>query len=883
VSQGPEEVVHDAALWPLDALFSSASVGFGAVDTDLRCIRANAALAAMVGQPAEALLGRRPAALGGLFGRGLEELVRRVLERGEPLRDHELTGRLAPAPAGPRHWLVHAYPVRTDDGGTAGVGLVVVDITQRKANEVRLARLSALYEVLAELGTVAERCDGWPELFARGADILVRRGGFRMAWFGLLDERDGVVRPMAHAGFDEGYLRAIDVRLPPDERGRGPTGEAVRRAAPAVVDDIANDERMQPWRSAALRRGYRAVAAFPLHLGGNPVGALTVYSATARSFDDEGLGLVADVATAVSTGMESIDRQHRRRGAEQALQQQRAFLDAVLHNLTDGVVACDADGRLTVFNRATEELHGRSLQPSEPTRWAEDFQILRPDGITAMPPDEVPLHRALHGETVRDVEAVVRGRGGDRRVVVVNGQPLFDPDGRKLGAVIAMHDVTERKQAEARLTRQALHDALTRLPNRLLLLERLRHALARAERHPASVAVLFMDFDHFKVVNDSLGHQVGDQALIAAAERLHAAVRPGDTVARLGGDEFVVLCEDLASDAEATALSQRLQEVVAGSPLLVVDGTEVVMTASVGIAVAAPGDGPEDLLRNADTAMYRAKQRGRARHAVFDDSFRLHADGRLRTEHALRRALDDGRLRLRYQPIVDLREGRVVGAEALVRYEDPRGQLVLPEAFLDVAEDSGLIVPIGGWVLREACHQLRRWRAHPGGAHLRVTVNLSARQLAAPHLVEWVEQALDDAGLPRDALGVEVTEAALMASGSGALRLLERFGDAGPDLAIDDFGTGYSSLTSLRRSPVDSVKVDRSVVQGLGVDDEATAIVQAVVGLGRALGLATVAEGVETADQLRRLRALGCGFAQGFHFGRPEGPDALPTLLDARW
>jgi diguanylate cyclase (GGDEF)-like protein/PAS domain S-box-containing protein len=590
-----------------------------------------------------------------------------------------------------------------------------------------------------------------------------------------------------------------------------------------------------------------------------------------RSHDGEVYGVGAIV----------LDMTGRRR-AEQDLEHERRFLEAVLHNLTDGIVACGTDGRFTVFNEAAEQMHGFAAADIPPDRWAEHFNLFHPDGVTQMQPRHVPLRRALDGEDVRDVEMVIAPTSGDRRVVVCNGQSIHDARGDRLGAVVAMHDVTDRKKAEAQLTRQALHDPLTSLPNRLLLLDRMRQALARSHRQTGSVAALFLDLDRFKVINDSLGHEVGDQLLRAVARRLKAIMRPSDTVARLGGDEFVVLCEGLAGIDEALSVCGRIEEAIAAPGLLGDVATDVVVSTSVGIAMAHGDERAEELIRNADAAMYRAKEKGKSRHEVFDDTFRAQAVDRLNVESALRRALDGERLRLLYQPIAELATGRIVGVEALLRYEDPDYGLVPPSEFLDVAEDSGLIVPIGNWVVAEACRQARAWHELCDDAGFRMSVNLSARQLADMALVDTLERALARERLPRGTLALEITESVLIEAAGSTLRVLDRLKETGSQLGIDDFGTGYSSLTYLRRFPVDFVKIDQSFVSGLGADPEDTAIVTAVVGLGRALGLVTVAEGVETAGQADLLRDLRCDLAQGYYFSRPLPADALTRMLGDR-
>ena len=560
------------------------------------------------------------------------------------------------------------------------------------------------------------------------------------------------------------------------------------------------------------------------------------------------------------------------------------FLRAVLHNIADGVVACDTEGRLVFSNAAAEGLPGLPVEGLAPAGWTVNPALLDPGANRPITARDLPLQLALDGVEVRDVEIVAVQPDGERRILLNNGQAIVDAGGHRFGAVVVMRDATASKRAEAALNHLALHDPLTALPNRVLLLDRMGQALSRIERRPGSVAALFLDLDRFKVINDSLGHNLGDELLVTIARRLRSVVRPSDTVARLGGDEFVVLCEDVADSQDVIALSDRIRAAVAAPCLLGDrDNDEVVMSASVGIVIANDSHiRPDHLLRDADTAMYAAKQRGRARHEVFDEAFRAQAVGRLQIENDLRRAIDRGQLRVHYQPIIDLQLGRITGAEALVRYEDPVRGLVGPDEFLDVAEESGLIVPLGAWVLREACRQARQWQGAAGDHDVQISVNLAARQLTRTSLVEVLEETLAQHDLPLGTLALELTESALMEGALSNPAILQRLKDAGARLGIDDFGTGYSSLTYLRRFPVDFIKIDRSFVHGLGSDPGDTAIVKAVISLGKALGLLTVAEGVETVRQLEQLRGLDCDQAQGYHFGRPLPAPAITKLLAAR-
>ena len=430
-------------------------------------------------------------------------------------------------------------------------------------------------------------------------------------------------------------------------------------------------------------------------------------------------------------------------------------------------------------------------------------------------------------------------------------------------------DITEPRAAEAALVHQALHDPLTGLPNRLLLIDRLNQVLNGLVRQPSMVGVIYLDVDRFKVINDSLGRETADQLLLAVANRLATLVRPDDTLGRIGSDEFVVVCEGLATEAEAVAVADRI--CTAMTEPLAWGGGELVISVSAGVAFTTSGAiGPGAILRDADAAMYRAKSEGRAAPAVFAQAMRADAIGRVDIEMALRRSIADGELRLHYQPIVNLADGRVVGHEALVRWEHPTRGLLGPDQFIGIAEESGLIVPLGAWVLREACHQAKRFQMlDPRWSRLSMSVNLSGGQLGQADLVELIASALRDADLKSEHLQLEMTESVLMDDAATTIKILETLKGLGVHLGVDDFGTGFSSLAYLRRFPVDTLKIDRSFVDGLGNDPEDSAIVAAVVSLSDTLGLTTIAEGVETALQRDCLIGLGCSRAQGYLFARP--------------
>lgn len=449
--------------------------------------------------------------------------------------------------------------------------------------------------------------------------------------------------------------------------------------------------------------------------------------------------------------------------------------------------------------------------------------------------------------------------------------------------------VAERISAQEQIAHQATHDTLTGLANRVLFRDRLELALARAERRASFVALLFLDLDRFKDVNDTLGHSAGDQLLKDFSVRLKTALRASDTLARIGdeevtlarvgSDEFVVLCEDLASEADAVRIAERIQKVLL-SPF-VVGSTEYVVTASIGIALAnAAHRDAEDLLRDADIAMYRAKAHGPGGWEVFDERVRVQALERVAMERALRQALEAGELRLHYQPIVTLDGGALQSVEALVRWQHPERGLLPAGEFIPMAEESALIMQIGAWTLREACEQACRWRARFGEqAPLPVSVNVSARQLAQVELPQIVRQVLAETGLAAGDLAIELTETALIEDSAVPAASLRELRSLGVKILLDDFGTGYSSLSHLQRFPVDALKIDRSFVMHLGAEEDDSEIVRAIAAMATALGLEVVAEGVETAEQALEAQALGCGSAQGYYFARPSPPMEIEALI----
>ncbi len=462
--------------------------------------------------------------------------------------------------------------------------------------------------------------------------------------------------------------------------------------------------------------------------------------------------------------------------------------------------------------------------------------------------------------------------------------PVRDEKGRLVNHIGVLEDVTERGALEARLEHQALHDSLTGLPNRRLFAERLGRALSRPNggAREGQAAVLFVDIDDFKSVNDSLGHWAGDELLAEFARRLKVSVRPGDTVARLGGDEFAVLLEGVAEERAAADVAERTIEELGRKPFAI-GGRQILAAPSIGIAVSGHAERDwEDLLRRADLALHRAKEQGKALYRVFTPDIDERLQKRLNLEGGLREAIERGEFRVLYQPKVSIASGEIVSMEALVRWEHPERGLLPPSEFLALAEETGLIVPIGEWVLGEACRQAREWHErYPKDPPLSTSVNLSAKQFRRPDLAERVGAVLSESGLNPRALTLEITESTAMEDAPATTEALRKLKVRGVRIEVDDFGTGYSSLSYLKRFPVDYLKVDRSFVAGLGKNPEDEGIVRAVVELAHTLGLEVVAEGVETGEQLGLLREMGCELAQGHYFWGALSAEAAGELLAA--
>jgi len=569
--------------------------------------------------------------------------------------------------------------------------------------------------------------------------------------------------------------------------------------------------------------------------------------------------------------------EQKRLAAELAAEKE--LIEVTLHSIGDGVVTTDPQARIIYMNPVAEQLTGCDLPAARGRAFGEVVQLYDESSDAVLPS---PIQNCLAGGRVAGLpqSALLRDRHGREYGVQISAAPIFSKDRSLIGAVTVFQDVTEARALSQRLAHLAHHDSLTDLPNRVLFQDRVHQACQSGMRHRARFAVVFMDLDHFKHVNDSLGHAVGDEFLRAVARRLTATLRGSDSVCRLGGDEFVMLVSDVAGPDDVAEVARKiLREVAAPCSL---QGTEVSVGISLGIAVF-PDDGedPATLMKHADAAMYRSKREGRNRFQFFSRSVDLAASARLRLEADIRRGLAEGQFVAHYQPIIDAVTGRPVAVEALARWNRPEHGLQGPLEFISVAEESGQIVALGAEMLRQACGQLRAWR---GSVLDRITiaVNVSPVQLAEAGFVDMVSETLRSTGVDGPQLAFEITESTLMHDPEAVLGVLRRIKGLGIRIAVDDFGTGYSSLSYLKRFPVDSVKIDRSFVRDLETDPDDRELARAIVAMSRSLRLRIVAEGVETPTQASMLGAMGCTSLQGFLYARPADARTVSAWLHAK-
>ena len=696
---------------------------------------------------------------------------------------------------------------------------------------------------------------------------LVRTGGYRMAWAGYAENDEGkTIRPVAVAGHDDGYVASLDLTWADTPRGRGAAGVSIRERRPAVTRNIEADATHAPWHDAAMARGYASSISLPLIYGSHVFGSFCFYTDKPLAFDSNEVDILEQLANDVGYGIHTL----RTRLAHSHAESQLRMAASALENTAEAVFITDARGRIIFINKAFTAITG----------FPEEEVIAQPwDSITSSRDNRsflTGLRQSLDETGYWQGEFWSRRKNGDMYPALLSITKVPEPDGSQSHHVGVFNDISQFKDYQTRLEFLATHDALTGLPNRTLLRDRLDEAISRAQRDGLEVAVLFLDLDRFKSINDTLGHSVGDELLGLVATRLRNAVRDVDTVSRMGGDEFAIILGDCRDSSDVATLAHKLRELI--SHCFVVETRELFVTASIGIS-CYPQDGTDaaTLLKNADIAMYRAKESGPNLYQFFSPDMNAQASEFMAMANSLHQAVERGEFMLEFQPRHELATGRITGVEALLRWRHPEIGLVYPDRFIPLAEETGIIVPLGEWALATACAQARIWER--AGIRLPVAINLSTRQFRERDLVARIQAIIEASQVSPSLVEVEITESLMMQDPANASRMLGELRALGVESAIDDFGTGYSSLAYLKALPVKYLKIDQSFVRDLPGDPSDVAILRTIIAIARSLDLRLIAEGVENAAQRAFLLAEGCEQAQGYYFSRPMPAEVLDSLL----
>jgi diguanylate cyclase (GGDEF)-like protein/PAS domain S-box-containing protein len=762
-------------------------------------------------------------------------------------------------------------PRQTRSGLT--VTAIVHDVSGTVRHEIEIDRVNRALRLLTAAAQAMRGAQSEIELLETLCRIVIEVGGYRFAFIGFADDDERkTVQPVAWSGFEDGFLDELVLTRDDSPSDCDTAGTALRSGRHVVVRSIASAASVAPWRESLLKRGYASVAAFPLRIEGVVQAVLVIYAATEDAFGEEECTLLEDLAADIGYGIAALRAAERSQQAETALRRSEATLARAQQIAHIGSWEWDLETNAVHWSVEAFHLFGLHEDEAEPSL---ELVLAR-----THPDDRAELERCLLQAREGSVSATrcehrILWEDGTMRWVHMQAEVEFHDAGpyRNVGVI---QDISERKRFEEKLSQLASHDALTGLPNRHLLQDRLEQGLAHHRYTERILALLFVDLDRFKIINDTLGHDAGDLLLKEIARRLSSCLREGDTVARQGGDEFVVVLTDLAKAEDAAFVAQKILDALAPPCLLA--GREVLPAASLGIALY-PQDGKniQELMMSADKAMYAAKQAGRGQYRFFDPAMNRAAADWLEVGADLHHALARGEFELHYQPKVSLKSGAITGVEALLRWRRPEG-LVPPNKFIPILEETGLILEVGEWVIARACRQARLWREQ-GLPPLRIAVNLSPRQFQQHDLAERVRTLIDQPDFRPSDLELEITESMVAHDVERAVATLRQLGQLGVRLSIDDFGTGYSSLAVLKRFPVNSLKVDRSFVCDVPDDADDVAITRAVIALALSLGLSVVAEGVETEAQRAFLVEAGCDEIQGFLFSKPLPAEELAALF----
>ncbi|WP_297472783.1 EAL domain-containing protein [Ferrovum sp.] len=733
----------------------------------------------------------------------------------------------------------------------------------RKALEVRNERLTKFYRALSEVNQAIVRMDDESALFPLVCRMAVDFGGVRMAWIGRLNEADGRIEPVVSYGSGVEYLDGLVISSKQDgPEGRGSCAVAFRENRSVVVNDFLTSEMPAPGGARALHHGYGSSGYFPIPRAGKPFAVLSVYHEYPEAFDAELTGVIEEMSHDISFALDGFDRESERKRTEQELR-----IAATAFETQEGILITDRGNRILRVNQAFTRVTGYSSM---------DVMGKTP-AILKSGRQNAEFYQSMWENLVRDKywqgELWNKRKNGEIYPEWLTITAVLDEERQVTHYVGAFSDITLRKEAEDKIHQLAFHDPLTNLPNRNLLQDRLQHAMTSGARSHYEGALMFIDLDNFKILNDTRGHDIGDLLLVEVARRLQTCVRDSDTVARLGGDEFVVMLDELNEDLQqAVAATQNVGEKIlaALNQPFTLQGIDYYSSASIGISMF---HGEEvsvyELLKRADTAMYQAKSAGHNTLRFFDPETQAQLELRTALTDDLRQALLRRQFKLYYQVQID--DQGVKGAEALLRWQHPERGLVQPKDFIPIAEETGLIVPIGLWVLQTACEQLKEWQADPLTRQLQIAINVSARQFLQQDFVERVLGILKETGVDPLKIGLEfeLTETLILHNIEESIGKMQTLRDVGIHFSLDDFGTGQSSLSYLKRLPLDQIKIDQSFVRDITLDHNDASIVRTMIGMAGNLGLQIIAEGVETEQQRDFLKRNGCHAFQGYLFGKP--------------
>jgi len=721
-----------------------------------------------------------------------------------------------------------------------------------------------MYSAISASNDAILRAKTRQELFQWVCDAAVHGSKFSNASILMVDPGTQWVTVAATAGVSAGVVRvnriSVDENLP---EGRGTVGTAFRTQKPCITNDFLHDERLKPWYEVARQAGWNSAGVFPLIVRGQSAGVLAFNSFEEGEFSDEVIALLSRVAENVSFALENFLRQEELRESE-------ARFRSLTELSSDWYWEIDDQYRFTRIE-GQSAINGEEV-PVESfiglTRWESGLEA--EEGWDA--------HRAtlMAHRSFRDTVMLRKLPDGKKRYIAISGEPMYQGE-RFLGYRGIGREITVQKESEERIRYLAHHDGLTGLPNRLQFSHLLNMSIQLCRRYQRAFGVMFFDLDRFKIINDTLGHEAGDKLLKMVAERVKNELRASDVVARLGGDEFVVLVQEVSEKDQVAAVARKILAAI-GEPI-VLCGQECRVTASIGIAMFPDsGHDEQTLMKNADMAMYLAKEQGKNNYQFYTEAIKSMSIERLTMEASLRLGVERKEFFLEYQPKLDLQSGTINGVEALVRWQHPELGVIMPNYFIGIAEETGLILAIGRWVIHEACRQNMAWKQQ-GLPAVCVAVNLSARQFFDNELIADVRHALESTGMEPNLLELEITESMAMQNIDNAIRVLSSLKAMGVRIALDDFGTGYSALSQIKRFPIDTLKVDRSFIRALESNAQDRAITEAIIAMGRTLSLTVVAEGVETTNQENFLRDSQCNESQGFLFSRPLSAEKAGELL----